>query len=318
MELRFLGTSSATPTPNRGLAGLAVRRGPQWDLFDCGEGTQERVHDVGLTLPRLRRVYISHLHGDHCFGLFGLLTSRGMTGGTGALDLYGPEGIEEMVSTVLTLSRSNLEYPLTFHTVPEQGGAMAHDDEVTVQAIPVSHGVPSFAWLVREQDRPGLFDVEQAMALGIPEGPQFGALEAGSAIELEDGRVIEPSQVVGPPRPGRSLVIAGDNRDPADLLARTGPVQLLVHEATFTERVVARLGDDRGHSTAARVATAAQEAGVDNLILTHFSARFESAGDRSLEEVRAEAEAAYEGHLVLAEDEAAYELTVDGRLTPRH
>jgi ribonuclease Z len=312
MELVFIGTSSATPTSRRNVTALAIRDGPTWDLFDCGEGTQHRIQETSLTLPRLRRIYISHLHGDHCFGLPGVLTSRSTSGTQTPLELYGPEGLETMVRTVLDISESHLTFPLVFPAVPATGGRVVEGPAGTVDAIPLVHRVASYAWWIHESDRPGTFDVEAALALGVPEGPMFSTLQAGESVTLGDGRIVDPAAVMGSPRPGRSLVVAGDNSDPARLVARTGPVQLLVHEATFTEEVLARLPDDRGHSTAARVAAAAESVGIDHLVLTHFSARFDDAD--GVQDVGAEARRHYSGGLVLAEDFARYELTADGDL----
>lgn len=312
MELVFIGTSSAMPTSRRNVTALAIRDGPVWDLFDCGEGTQHRVQETALTLPKLRRIYISHLHGDHCFGLPGVLTSRSTSGTQTPLELYGPEGLETMVRTVLDISESHLTFPLVFPTVPAAGGRVVEGPDGTVDALPLVHRVASYAWWIHDSDRPGTFDVDAALSLGVPEGPMFSALQAGESVTLDDGRVVESPQVMGAPRPGRSLVVAGDNSDPAGLVARTGPVQLLVHEATFTEEVLARLPNDRGHSTAARVAAAAESVGVGHLVLTHFSARFD--GDDGVQDVEAEARRHYSGGLALAEDFARYELTADGDL----
>lgn len=316
MNLTFLGTSSGTPTQDRNVTGVALRRAGHWDLFDCGEGTQHRLLATSLSLSRLRRVFISHLHGDHCFGLFGLLSSRAMTDAADALTVYGPPGLEAMVRGVLEASSSYVNYPLEFVTVPAEGGQVVADASGTVDALELDHRVTSLGWCLREAPRLGVFDATRAMKLGVPKGPAFGRLQRGESVTLTDGQVIEPSSVVGASRPGRTLIIAGDNRDPTRLLENTGPVQLLVHEATYTEDVLAELGDDRGHSTAQRVAIAASAAGVENLVLTHFSPRYGRRGsDRhSIEDVRAEATARFAGGLHLASDYDEFTLSPDGRL----
>lgn len=313
MELTFLGTSSGSPTRRRNVAGCALRIDGDWDLFDCGEGTQFQVVSTPLSLPKLRRIFISHLHGDHCFGIFGVLSSRAMDEPDRPLTIIGPIGIRRMVDTVLELSSSHLPYPIEFREVPPKGGCVVDDDEMIIDAVPVSHRVTSFAWWMQEADRPGHLDVDAATTAGVPRGPLLGALQAGESIELDDGRRVEPAEVIGPPIPGRRLVISGDNSEPRSLLTRTGPLDVLVHEATYTEPVLAGLSSDHGHSTAARVASAAHDAGVRNLILTHFSPRFEKAdGGPGIEVVRDEARSHFAGGLHLASDLDRVEISHDG------
>ena len=252
------------------MSAVALRRGSAWDLFDCGEATQHQLMSTPLSLPKLRRIFISHLHGDHCFGLFGLLGSRSMAGADTPLHIYGPDGLEEMVRLVLETSDSHVTYPLEFHIVAKDGARLVDDENETITAIALDHRVRSFAWHIGETERPGALDTERAVELGVEPGADYGRLQRGESVPGTDGPVA-PSDVIGPARPGRSLIIAGDNRDPQHLLERTGPVQLLVHEATFTEDAVAKIGDDRGHSTGARVGKAAEAGGADNVILTHFS-----------------------------------------------
>ena len=319
MELTFLGTSAGTPTRHRNVSALALREGGHWDLFDCGEGTQHQLQRASLSLARLRRVFISHLHGDHCFGLFGLLGSRAMDRVTSSLTIFGPEGLELMVRTVLDASASHLSFDLEFVEVPESGARVVEEHGATIDALPLVHRVTSFAWWIREAPRPGVFDLDRATLLGIPPGRAYGRLQEGEAVELDDGRRVQPGQVIGPERRGRSLVIAGDNSDPSGLLDLTDSVDLLVHEATFTQGAVDSLGSDRGHSPAGRVGSAAASAKVPNLVLTHFSPRYDypPADNGSIEDIRAEASDGYSGRLFLANDFDVYSLSVGGELTRR-
>ncbi len=314
MELIFLGTSAGAPTRERNVTGLALRRARDWFLFDCGEGTQHQLLRTSLAPSRLSTIFISHLHGDHVFGLFGLLGSRSIARIDAPIRLLGPPGLEAMVRAVLDGSRMHLKFELSIMELSEEGGVVFDDGDCVVEAVPVDHRVTCYAWCIREADRPGSLDVARARALGVPEGPAFGRLKAGEAVHAEDGSLVQPEQVLGPSDPGRRLIIAGDNRDPQRLLAQTGPTQLLVHEATFTEAVLREMPDDKGHSTAARVARAAAAVGVDTLMLTHFSARF-SHRDGSIEALRAEARAHYGGRLFLAEDLEHYALARDGRVS---
>ncbi len=239
-----------------------------------------------------------------------------MAGADTAVDIFGPAGLEEMVRLVLSTSDSHITYPLEFHAVPEGGARVVDDERETIEAIALDHRVTSFAWCIRESERPGIFDAGRAAALGVEAGPDFGRLRQGESVAGSAGEV-RPTDVIGPKRAGRSLIIAGDNRDPDRLLEESGPVQLMIHEATFTEDAVERIGNDRGHSTAGRVGKAAQEVGVDSLILTHFSPRYGPSGSsgQTVDDLAAEARQHYTGKLYLAEDFASYELDPDGALS---
>lgn len=313
MEITFLGTSAGTPTIERNVSGLALRRGRRWDLFDCGEATQHRLLHTSLSMTRLRRIFVSHLHGDHWFGLFGLLGSRSMDRAVSPLTIIGPVGLRSMVETVVAGSSAHIGFPIEFVEVDTDGGVVIDDDGGTVTALPLAHRVTSFAWLIEEPTRPGRLDAAAATRLGVDPGPSFGRLQRGEEVMLADGRQVTPDNVMGTPRPGRRIVIAGDNSAPDALLDRTGSVDVLVHEATYTEPVLDALGDDHGHSTAGRVARAARVHGVGSLVLTHFSPRYASGGDTTIDDVRQEARSQFDG-VHLASDLDRFEITPDGSL----
>ena len=313
MEFTFLGTSSGAPTNARNVTGVARSVGGRWDLFDCGEATQHQLLRTHLSIPKLNRIFISHLHGDHCFGLFGLLGSRSMANTTRPLTIYGPVGLEEMVTVVLRASSTHLQYPLEIVEVPDTGGLVVDTDREQITAIPLTHRVTSMGWHIVEAERPGKFDPEAATAAGVPAGPLFAQLQRGEAVALDDGTSVHPAAVIGQDRPGRRIFVAGDNADPAALIEQTGPLDLLIHESTYTEAVLANMEHDYGHSTAARVARAC-DGNVRNLVLTHFSPRFGPPGTASptIDDVRAEAAAHYDGNLALASDFDRYTLSIDG------
>ena len=314
VELTFLGTSSGAPTRRRNVSALAVSHGSTWDLVDCGEATQHRIMATPLSVARLRRIFITHLHGDHVFGLWGLLGSRSMNNATTPLRLVGPRGLREMTETVLSLSDSHLTFDLDVVELPDDGGPAADDTlGPAVDALPLDHRVTSFAYRFTEADRPGAVDADAAAALGL-DGPDIGRVVRGENVHGADGHPIDRAAVVGPERPGRVYVVAGDNRDPGHLCARIAGADLLVHESTYTEDALESMDGDYGHSTAARVATAAASIRLPHLVLTHFSPRYrlEPGPAPSIADVEAEARLHFSGGLHLARDGARYELTADG------
>jgi ribonuclease Z len=292
LKLTFLGTSAGTPSRSRNVTSIALQwmqEGSVW-LFDCGEGTQQQILRSPLSLSRIQRIFLTHLHGDHLFGLPGLLSTRSLIDPSSSpIAIYGPEGLEKFINCSLEASRAHLAYPISVQTISE--GLVYKDDVREVHCRRLSHGaMPSFGYAIIEKPRPGEFDAEKAAALGIPAGPIYGKLKAGEKVTLDDGRVIDGKELVGPAKPGRKVVICGDTGETPNTVQLAQGADVLVHEATFAiaeeERAYAQ-----GHSTTIVAAKAAREADVKTLILTHISARYE-AQDRSqlamlLEEARA-------------------------------
>jgi ribonuclease Z len=292
MEITFLGTASAMPTRRRNVASLALRlpdRREVW-LFDCGEATQHRLLISPLRPPQIRRIFISHLHGDHVYGLPGLLTSLGLLGAEGAVDVHGPAGLAELVETSLRVSHSFCSFPIHVH--PLASGPLLTDGDLAVRCAQLDHGVASFGFRIEEAPRPGRFDVARAAELGVPPGPLYGALKAGGSVTLADGRRVEGASLTAPDEPGRVVTICGDTRpcDAAVELARDA--DLLVHEATFGESRRA-MAAERGHSTAAQAAEVARAAGARRLLITHFSARYQEGGEETVEDLLREARAVF-------------------------
>lgn len=304
MKITFLGTSSGAPSRTRNVSSMALQLPQQatlW-LFDCGEATQHQILRSPLRLSQLDRIFFTHLHGDHLFGLPGLLASRSMqNGGATPVTLYGPAGLGEYIRVSLEISQSHLGYPI--HVEVIKPGLVYEDDHFQVVCAPVRHRIEAYGYAVLEKTQPGQFDVERARALGIPPGPLYGRLKNGETVELPDGRKFDGRDLVGPPRPGRKIVHCGDTiYTPASVeLARDADV--LIHEATYLQAEAAQA--QRGmHSTAVTAAQVAQRANVKMLILTHFSARYE-AGPQ-LAELLAEARAIFP-NTVLAHDFYSYE-----------
>jgi ribonuclease Z len=279
------------------VSGLAVAREAEWLLFDCGEGTQTQIARAGLSPSRLSAVFVTHLHGDHFNGLPGLLSTMGLDQRTRELTLRGPRGIREYMDTLERLRVSFVTYPIElreFASLPELTVVLESED-YKVSACQLDHRIFALGYRVDEHPRPGRFIVERARSLAVPEGPLWGRLQSGEDVQLEDGRVIRPSDVLGPERSGKSVAYCLDTRPCAMSIELARGVDLLVHEATYTEEF-AREAREYGHSTAAQAARTARDAGANQLLITHFSTRFPDATPL-LEEARA-----IFSNTVLAED----------------
>jgi ribonuclease Z len=314
LELEFLGTSSGTPTRTRNVAGLALRTAGGWALVDCGEGTQHRILRTSLTLHQLRAIFITHLHGDHCYGLPGLLASAGLLNRSERLVIVGPAPLQRYLEGVMETTALALPYPLDF--VPLD--ALADTDvlpDLRVTATALSHRMPSFAYTFTEKAVERRLDPARLAAAGVPRGPAWGELQKGADIVLADGRTVSSRDVLQPQRRPRKVIVAGDNDRPELLAAAAVDADVLVHEATYTEAILAKVGPGPQHSSAQMVARFAQAAAIPNLVLTHFSPRYQDHhGTLTLADVATEARASYDGNLLLARDLDRFALDRQGRL----
>jgi ribonuclease Z len=267
LSIVFAGTAASTPTVRRGLPALLARRGGDRILFDCGEGTQRQLmQSVGLT--ELTEVFITHFHADHWLGLPGLLKTYDLRGRERPLAIHGPRGVRELVVLALRAAgRVSFELELV---ELEPGDVLARDG-YQIAPFPVSHRGAAFGYALFEAQRPGAFDPEAAVRLGLVPGPEFGRLQRGETV-----KGVAPEQVLGPPRPGRKVVISGDTVPCETLALAAHRADLLIHEATFAEEDRERAAET-GHSTAAQAAALALEAEVATLALTHLSARHPAA-----------------------------------------
>ena len=257
------------------MSGLAVAREAEWLLFDCGEGTQVQIARAGLSPSRLAAVFITHLHGDHFNGLPGLVSTMGLDRRTRNLELIGPRGISEYLSLLERLRVVFLTYPIEigeFSSLP-QVTVVYETAEYTVSALALDHRLFALGYRIDERPRPGRFNVERARTLGVPEGPLWGRLQSGDDLRMEDGRVVRSSDVIGPPRPGKSIAYCLDTRPCAMSLELARDVDLLIHEATYAEEFATE-ASTYGHSTAAQAARTARDAGARRLLITHFSSRY--------------------------------------------
>lgn len=292
MQITFLGTSSGVPTRSRNVSGVGLRlpqRAEVW-LFDCGEGTQHQFLRSELRISQLTRIFVTHMHGDHIFGLMGLLASCGLAGNPNRIDIYGPPDLEDYLKACRRYSQTHFSYPVKVHTVSP--GVIFEDDEFTVSCQLLKHRVPAFGYRIAEKDRPGQFNVAKAIALGIPSGPLYGKLKRGETITLPDGRKIHGRDFCGLPQIGRRLVYCTDTVycDSAVELA-TG-ADVLIHEATFAHQD-AEMAYQRLHSTSTMAAQVALGAQVKKLILTHFSPRYAPGNAIEIKDLLMEARAIF-------------------------
>jgi ribonuclease Z len=291
LAIRLLGTAASRPTVERNVASTAIVREGETLLVDCGEGTQRQMMRYGVSFG-LADLFFTHFHADHVIGVIGLMRTMSLQGRTEPLRLWGPRGAARAVKRAEEFGMDRLTFPIEV-TELEPGKRVERTDYAIVPFAVDHRGARALGYALVEHERKGRFNPELARSLGIPEGPLWGEIHRGRSVTLEDGRVIEPSVLVGAPRPGRHVVVTGDTRPCAETVEAARGADLLVHEATFGDEEAARAAET-GHSTAREAATVAREAGVGTLLLTHFSARY----SRDASELGREARACFERTLV--------------------
>lgn len=290
LTVTFLGTGAAIPSLDRNVASLALAREGETLLFDCGEGTQRQMMRYGVSFS-MRDIFFTHFHADHLLGLTGLVRTLGLQDRTDPLRLYGPRGARRVLEQALAVGIERNKFPVQIEELA--AGDVVSRPEYDLVAVEADHRAPSLAYVLVEHTRLGRFQPERVRELGVPEGPLWGKLHRGETVELPDGRRIGPTDLVGPPRPGRKVAISGDTRPSRAIAEAARGADLLVHEATFSEEE-AEKAEQTGHSTAAAAATLARDAGVRRLVLTHISARY----TREAPELVAEAQAIFPESMV--------------------
>ncbi|MCJ8283416.1 MAG: ribonuclease Z, partial [Rivularia sp. ALOHA_DT_140] len=256
MQITFLGTSSGVPTRSRNVSSVALRlpqRAELW-LFDCGEGTQHQILRSDLKMSQLSRIFITHMHGDHIFGLMGLLASCGLAGNVRHVDIYGPQGLNEYLQACKRYSHTHFSYPVKVHAV--RRGIIYEDAEFTVSCDILHHRVTAYGYRIEEKNRAGRFDVEKAKALEIPPGRIYGQLKRGETVTLKDGRVINGSDLCGPTEIGRKVVYCTDTVFCENAVDLAKDADVLIHEATFAHQD-SQMAFDRLHSTSTMAAQTA-------------------------------------------------------------
>jgi ribonuclease Z len=315
VRLTFLGTSAGKPTRERNVSAVALECAQErfWYLFDCGEGTQHQILRSHLNAGKLGTIFISHLHGDHYYGLPGLLSTKKLDQSTSPITLYGPKGIRRFVEAALNISEAHLGYRLTITEYEPYQQFKFGRFSVTI--LPLVHSKESVAFYIREYDTANRLDEGKLRAMGLEPSPLYGELKQGRSI-LHEGRKIAPASVMRDPVRGRRLIIAGDNREPEVMGNALEGIDLLVHECTYTQSIYDNLLEKTLHTTARDLGMAAQQYGVKHLIATHINPRYNARGRHPLSEVSEEIAAHYKGRLFIAEDFASYRLGRDYTLKP--
>lgn len=272
MKMVFLGTSSAAPTVERGLSSIAILRGPELLLFDAGEGMQRNFIKSGLGMNKKMKVFITHMHADHCVGLLGLLQTMSLQGREKKMDVYGEPRLAEFLKENMRIINFGLTFDVEIHTITKEG-LVVKEDDYQVTCCRADHSVLSYSYCLEEFDRPGVFNVKKAKRLGIPEGELYSKLQHGHDVKF-GGKKIKAKDIVGPSRLGRKIGISGDSR-PTDRLAKFFKnCDVLVFESTYGHDRLEK-AIENAHSTATEAATLAKSASAKRLFLTHFSARYD-------------------------------------------
>src|SRR5688500_5319706 len=271
LTVRFLGTSASRPTVERNVTAITVVREGETLLFDCGEGTQRQMMRYGTSFS-LADVFFTHMHADHMLGIIGLFRTLSLQGRIEPMRLWGPRGSAALLRQAIALGSDRQVFPLEINEV--EPGAPVERKGYSIVPFAVDHKEKvALGFALVEEIRLGRFNPERARELGIPEGPAWGKLHRGQPVTLDDGRVVEASELVGPSRPGRRIVFTGDTRPCESTVTAAEGADLLIHEATFADDE-APLALETGHATAREAADVAARAGVRQLVLTHLSARY--------------------------------------------
>lgn len=270
MELNvlFVGTAGSVPTPQRGLSSTLIQRGSDRFLVDCGEGTQRQLIRIGIGINQISHILLTHLHADHYLGVPGMLKTWQLWGRTDPIAVYGPKGLLDFLDVLKRLI-GKTDFQVTWHEL--QPGEAILFDQFRIEGVGTHHKISSIGYKLVEDDRPGRFNLERAKELGVAHGPDFGRLQRGESVETPNGTV-HPSDVLGMARQGRSILITGDTRPCASVMAAAQGVDLLVHDSTFTEEEAERARHTM-HSTAAEAARIGRDADAKLLALTHLSFR---------------------------------------------
>jgi len=311
LQLTFLGTSAGKPTKERNVSALALEfdQDNKWYLFDCGEATQHQIIRSRLSIGKLDTIFITHLHGDHYYGLPGLLVSKKLDKAFRPLNIYGPKGIKKFLKCVLDVSEEHLGYVLKITEFEAEESFVF--DKFSLKVLPLVHSIESFAFYIKENNISDKLDEKKLRAIGLEPSPLYGELKKGRSITFQ-GKKLEPKVFMLDPIPGRSLIIAGDNSRP-DVLGRyLEDLDLLVHECTYTQETYDNLPVKVLHTTAKDLGIAVQAKNIKNLIVNHINPRYNKNSTMGVEMVYNEIKYSYEGKLFIANDFDVFSLCRGG------
>lgn len=273
MQIVFLGTGGSWPSKDRNVSAVAVRIGKDVLLFDCGEGTQRQLMSSNVSFMKINRILISHFHGDHFLGLPGLVQSMSLNNRKKPLEIYGPHGTVKLVNIIINLGYFTPTFDFVVKDLKDNDTVKC--DGYIIKAKTAEHNVPTLAYAVEENTRPGRFNVKKAKKLGIPEGPLFRRLQKGENVTV-NGRRITPGMVLGKPRKGKKIVYISDTKPSETIADFARESNVLIHDST-ADSSLERKANKYGHSSARQAAVTAEKAGVKLLFLTHISPRYEDA-----------------------------------------
>ena len=309
MEILFLGTGAGLPSKGRNVSSLALKvldeLNEVW-LFDCGEASQHQILKTNIKPRKIRKIFITHMHGDHIFGLPGFLSSRSFQiSDKEDLTVFGPQGIRAYIEASLKFSKSHLLYPLRIVELNPKGGSIKLNEGWKVEYLPLDHGILSYGYRVIEPDHPGQLLMDKVNAFNVPKGPLLGQLKLGKSIVLDNGQVLDGKDFIGNKKPGRIVTILGDTRPCHQSLELASQADALVHEATHqTEE--ASMAKQYYHSTSLQAGELAHKAQVKALYLNHISARYLG---KDIKQLQLEAEAAFPNVRVV-DDLEEYEINI--------
>ena len=278
MNITFLGTSSGVPTLTRNVSSLALKLSQSSEvwLFDCGEGTQHQIMKSNIKSSQIKKIFITHMHGDHIYGLPGLLATLGLSGNSNGIEIYGPKELRGFITSALNSSSCKLSFPLNYIDVEDyatQNKILFENDKLKVNCACLKHRLPAYGYRVSEKDKPGIFDIKKAELMKIPPGPIYSELQKGKTVRLENGRFLNGKEFCGPPRKGESFVYCTDTVFSESAVSLSKNADLLVHESTFSKEDE-KMAYEKLHSTTIMAAQTALLSNAKKLIITHLSPRY--------------------------------------------
>lgn len=272
MKIVFLGTSAAIPTQKRSLSSIAVKRGGELLLFDAGEGMQKNFLQAKLGINKKMKIFITHLHIDHCLGLIGFFQTMSLLGRTKKIDIYGESRLREFIDENFRIINIGLAFEIVIHVIDREG-VIASEDDYQISCCRAEHSIPAFSFCITENPRPGVFDVEKASKLSIPKGDLYQRLQHGEDVYV-NGKLVKSNEIVGPKRKGRKIGISGDTRPSTELRDFFNSCDILIFESTYNHDYQTK-AIETFHSTSTEAALLAKETNCNKLILTHFSSRYD-------------------------------------------